>query len=519
LASIQDMTTATRFAAELPRRVYEIYEPFVRERPDHAAFIEGDRTWTYRQFSDAVDLVAQELTRLGIRPGDRIMIASENGVALSAFLFAASKLDAWPIAANPRLSARELDQITAHSGARRTFFVAGLSQEAAAHAERHNASVRTIGPLAGVAVGPLNEAARPEPVHADGAAQVAALIYTSGTTGNPKGVMLSHKNLLSSARISGVLRDIGPADRIYGVLPMSHIVGFSIVLISTLMSGATVQLVPKYDPELLARAIAEEGVTVVYGVPATYQRLLAYKAQKGIAQLERGRLRFLGVAGAPLDLDLKRRVEQEFGVQLSNGYGITECSPGIAAVSSDDPRDDESVGTVLPDVEARIRRLDGSPAAAGEVGELHVRGPNVMLGYYKAPDLTANVIDRDGWFNTGDLARFDGAHLFIVGRTKEMIIRSGFNVYPAEVEAVLNSHELVVQSAVVGRAVDGNEEVVAFVQLLPGARVTPAELMAYAGEQLTSYKRPSEIIVLDALPASSTGKILKHRLWEAARGA
>jgi acyl-CoA synthetase (AMP-forming)/AMP-acid ligase II len=322
--------------------------------------------------------------------------------------------------------------------------------------------------------------------------------------------MLSHKNLLSSAKISGALRGIGPADRIYGVLPMSHIVGFSIVLISTLMSGATVQLAPKYDPELLARAIGEEGVTVVYGVPATYQRLLAYRTQKGIAQLERGRLRFL---------DLKRRVEQEFGVQLSNGYGITECSPGIAAVHSDDPRNDESVGTVLPGVEARIKRLDGSLATPGEVGELHVRGPNVMLGYYRAPDLTANVIDRDGWFNTGDLARFDGPHLFIVGRTKEMIIRSGFNVYPAEVEAVLNSHELVVQSAVVGRAVDGNEEVVAFVQLLPGSRLTPAELMAYAGEQLTSYKRPGEVIVLEALPASSTGKILKHRLWEAARGA
>ena len=129
-------------------------------------------------------------------------------------------------------------------------------------------------------------------------------------------------------------------------------------------------------------------------------------------------------------------------MQLSNGYGITECSPGISAVRSDDPRKDESVGTVLPGVEARIKRLDGSPAA-DEVGELHVRGPNVMLGYYKAPDLTANVIDRDGWFNTGDLARFDGRHLFIVGRTKEMIIRSGFNVYPAEVEAVLNSHDLV----------------------------------------------------------------------------
>jgi len=177
------------------------------------------------------------------------------------------------------------------------------------------------------------------------------------------------------------------------------------------------------------------------------------------------------------------------------------------------------VGTVLPGVEARVRTLDGIPVASGEIGELHVRGRNVMRGYYRAPELTAKAIDTDGWFNTGDLARFDGDCLYIVGRTKEMIIRSGFNVYPAEVEAVLNSHAAVVQSAVVGRAVEGNEEVVAFVQLMQGSPVKPAELMAFIDPQLTSYKRPSEIIVLDALPATSTGKILKHKLAESLRGA
>ena len=176
------------------------------------------------------------------------------------------------------------------------------------------------------------------------------------------------------------------------------------------------------------------------------------------------------MAGAPLDLDLKSRVEREFGLPLSNGYGITECSPGISGVRFDAPRSDQAVGTVLPGVEARIRTIDGIPVGKGEVGELHVRGRNVMRGYYRAPDLTAKAIDREGWFNTGDLARFDGDCLYIVGRTKEMIIRSGFNVYPAEVEAVLSSHKAVVQSAVVGRAVDGNEEVVAFVQLMPGSR-------------------------------------------------
>jgi acyl-CoA synthetase (AMP-forming)/AMP-acid ligase II len=287
----------------------------------------------------------------------------------------------------------------------------------------------------------------------------------------------------------------------------------------TLMVGGTVRLVSKYDPAALAKAIAEEGITILNGVPATYQRLLEYKVVAGLRQLDRGSLRLIAVAGAPLDLDLKSRVEQEFSLPLSNGYGITECSPGISGVRFDAPRADHAVGTLLPGTEARVRTLDGIPVAKGEVGELHVRGRNVMRGYYRAPDLTAKAIDSDGWFNTGDLARFDGDCLYIVGRTKEMIIRSGFNVYPAEVEAILNSHEAVVQSAVVGRAVEGNEEIVAFVQLMQGSRVKPADLMAFINPQLTSYKRPSEIIVLDALPATSTGKILKHKLAESLHGA
>jgi acyl-CoA synthetase (AMP-forming)/AMP-acid ligase II len=214
---------------------------------------------------------------------------------------------------------------------------------------------------------------------------------------------------------------------------------------------------------------------------------------------------------------LKAQVEDELGLPLLNGYGITECSPGISGVQLRTPRADEAVGILLPGIEARIVSRDGSIATDEGVGELHVRGPNVMLGYYRSPDLTAKAIDADGWFNTGDLARFDDDCLFVMGRTKEMIIRSGFNVYPAEVEAVLNSHDDVVQSAVVGRAVTGNEEIVGFVQLLKGTHTTTDDLMAYAGKQLTPYKRPSEIIVLEALPATSTGKILKHQLAEMVR--
>jgi acyl-CoA synthetase (AMP-forming)/AMP-acid ligase II len=504
--------------AVLPRRIHEVADPHVANSPDRVALIEDGASWTYRELDRSVAEIAAAFGSLGVRAGDRLIIVSENCIALAALLLAASRIDAWAIVANPRLSARELDQIRDHSGARRMFFTSRVSKEAAAHASRCGAETRQLGPLKTIDVGALNESAAAEPVETEPANQVAVLIYTSGTTGTPKGVMLTHENLLISAKTTAHFRKMDADDKVYVVLPISHIVGISL-LIMTLMVGATVRLVSKYDPAALAKAIAEERITILNGVPATYQRLLEYKAVAGLKQLDRGSLRLIAVAGAPLDLDLKSRVEQEFGLPLSNGYGITECSPGISGVRFDAPRADHAVGTLLPGIEARVRTVDGMPVGNGEVGELHVRGRNVMRGYYRAPDLTAKVVDSEGWFNTGDLARFEGDCLYIVGRTKEMIIRSGFNVYPAEVEAVINSHEAVVQCAVVGRAVEGNEEVVAFVQLLQGSAVKPADLMTFINPQLTSYKRPSEIIVLDALPATSTGKILKHKLAESLRGA
>jgi acyl-CoA synthetase (AMP-forming)/AMP-acid ligase II len=516
--ALSEALDLSEIAARLPGRIHQVIDRHVAASPHRTALIEDRASWSYRELDRSVADVAAGLKSLGVRAGDRMVIVSENCIALAALLLAASRIDAWAIVANPRLSARELDQIRDHSGARRMFFTSEVSKEAAAHAQRHGAERWRLGALMAIDVGASNEATMAEPVEDDPAKQVAVLIYTSGTTGTPKGVMLTHENLLISARTTAHFRRMGAGDKVYVVPPISHIVGISL-LIMTLMVGGTVRLVSKYDPAALAKAIAEEGITILNGVPATYQRLLEYKTVAGLKHLNPGSLRLIAVAGAPLDLDLKSRVEREFGMPLSNGYAITECSPGISGVHFDAPRADQAVGTLLPDVEARVRAIDGIPVGSGEIGELHVRGRNVMRGYYRASDLTAKVIDSEGWFNTGDLARFDGDCLYIVGRTKEMIIRSGFNVYPAEVEAVLSSHEAVVQCAVVGRAVNGNEEIVAFVQLMPGSSVKPADLMAFINPQLSSYKRPSEIVVLDALPATSTGKILKHKLAESLRGA
>ena len=505
-------SAARELLAGLPQRLDRGFRPWAESAPERPALIGDGKVWTYGALEKIVDDAAAALRLHGVRPGDRVMVVSENSLALAALILAVSAIDAWSVVANPRLSEREIDQIRDHSGARLVYYTVEVSELARAHARRHDARAVDMGPLGTLHIGPLNETTVPETVEEDGARQVAALLYTSGTTGNPKGVMLTHRNILFNASISRSLRQPTADDVIYGVLPMSHIVGFSIILAGTLIGGSAVHIVPRYDPAAFVNAVREHGISLLFGVPTTYQRLLEYKAVAGLNTLPRGRLRGLYVAGAPLDPTLKQAIETEFGLPLLNAYGITECAPGISGVRAEALRADTSVGSILPGIEVRLVGLDGKPVADGEVGELHVRGPNVMRGYYRAAEATAAAIDAEGWFNTGDLARFEGEALFIAGRTKELIIRSGFNVYPAEVEAVLNAHPAVVQSAVIGRAVPGNEEVVAYVQLLPGSEACADDLMAHACRQLTAYKRPAEIVILEALPAASTGKILKHRL-------
>ena len=320
--------------ARVPRRLHEVMDEFSEATPDHPALVEDSVTWSYRELHHAVRQIATALQSLGIQPGDRMMIVSENCIALAGLLLAASRIDAWAIVVNPRLSPRELDQIRDHSGARRVFFMVGVSKEAASHAARHDATVGHLGPLNDVGIGTLNEATTAEPVEESGARQVAVLIYTSGTTGTPKGVMLTHENLLISAKTTAWFRKMDANDKLYVVLPISHIVGISL-LIMTLMSGATVRLVSKYDPAALARAIAEEGITILNGVPATYQRLLEYKTISGIARLERGSLRLIAVAGAPLDPDLKSRVQHELGLPLLNDRGRRRNNDGLRLLTQE----------------------------------------------------------------------------------------------------------------------------------------------------------------------------------------
>ncbi|MFK8332231.1 class I adenylate-forming enzyme family protein [Pseudomonas sp. BJa5] len=507
------MLTREHVLAGLPERLHQIIERHPHSHDDAPALHEGGLTLSYGELRGAVSRLAAQFEADGIRSGDRVMLVAENCALQVAALLALSRLDAWSVVVNARLSAAEIDNICTHSGARRVLFASTVSKEAAAHAERAGAEPRSTERLGSYHLGPLNTDCQPEPVEHDPARQVAAMIYTTGTTGAPKGVMLTHRNLLYIAHSASLLRQLCNADRVYAVLPISHVYGLSAVCLASLFAGAALQLEARFDPQELARALREDGVTLMQGVPAMYARLLEL-ADAGQIELQAPHLRFMYAGGSPLDMTLKTAVEQRFGIALHNGYGLTESSPTVSQTRIDEPRGDTSVGRPIPGLEILLMNNGRTAAVAqGEVGELWVRGPNVMKGYYRAPDKTEEVLTVDGWLNTGDMARqdSDGA-LFIVGRSKELIIRSGFNVYPPEVEAALVAFPGVVMTAVVGRPVEGNEEVVAFLQVADRSAFDVAALRAFLAERLSPYKRPSHICVLDSLPAAATGKVLKAEL-------
>jgi long-chain acyl-CoA synthetase len=501
--------------ARLPLRISDVARRWAQHSPEHPALIEASGTWTYAQLEGAIARAEIWLRATAVRPGDRVMIVCENCRAFVAILLALARLGAWPVLVNARVSAREVDEIREHCGARLVLYTTAVSHHAREHAKRHSAPVTEVPELGPLAVGALNESVTPEPLDHNVFNNVAALIYTSGTTGLPKGVMLTHRNLLFVAVVSAGIRSLAPEDRLYGVLPMSHAVGLSVVLLGALFSGATLYLAPRFDPVAALATLDKDRLTIMLGAPAMFSLLLEYTKMKGITSHKFPALRIISSSGAPLHAAVKAEVENLLGLPLHNGYGVTECSPNISQASVDKPRTDTSVGRILPGVEVKFVGLDDNPVPEGEVGELWVRGPNVMKGYYRAPEETSAAINNDGWFNTRDLARLDDGYLFIVGRTKELIVRFGFNVYPAEVEAVLNNHPQVVRSAVVGRTVagvDGGEEVIAFIQTTPGSSLTSAQMSEHAAQYLAPYKRPSQILLVPAMPLTPTGKVMKEEL-------
>ncbi|WP_088138518.1 class I adenylate-forming enzyme family protein [Achromobacter xylosoxidans] len=495
-------------------RIHQLLAQQAGQRPD-AIFLheEGGGKLSYAQFWRRVQAAAAWLEEQGVRPGHRVLIAGENCAAMIAALFACSAAGAWPVGVNARLSAREIDAIRIHAQPELLLYTSGISPAAAAHAE-HAGAIDADPDV----WGPGMQAARADsPTHAetgDSAAEVATVIYTSGTTGAPKGVLVPHCGLLHFARVSAASRRLTPQDIGYAALPMSHIFGIATVLMATVHAGASLVLRSRFDAADAFKALAHPGVSILQGVPTMFSRMMAVAPPR--AELRAPALRYLYTGGAALDPTLKRDAERYFGVAMHHGYGITEYAGSMFVTRIDAPRGDCSAGHAVEGVELRIGNPDNGAPAPGERGDILIRGPGVMLGYYRNPEQTAQALLPGGWLNTGDIGYVDehGA-LFIAGRSKDLIIRSGFNVYPLEVESVINAFPGVRLSAVVGRATaDQNEEVIAFVEPLPGATVDTNLLMLHLRAQLAPYKRPARIIPIETIPTTVSGKILKQPLKE-----
>ncbi len=489
-------------------RIFELVARQASLAPDAVAIIDSDgKAYSYAAFDAAIRQVALLLKEQGVAPNDRVLLVAENCFATAVFIFAASVAGAYAVPVNARMSEAEIARVIAHATPRVTAYMTGVSPDAAAHAKAASATEHEaeFGRFALAVTG----ASDPEGV-AQGEAQTAIILYTTGTTGAPKGVMLTHENLLFAAKASARQREMTAADRIYGVLPLTHVFGLASMLMASAYAGATVQLETRFQPARLYDALTG-GVTVFPGVPQMHALLMQYTREQGLERLEDSALRYVSSGAAPLDPAWKRKAEAFYGVALQNGYGMTESTAGISGTRNPIGTPDTSVGRALPDIEVALDATVGGGDAS--IGEILSHGPHIMKGYFRNAEETARTVDAEGWLRTGDLGQFDDdGNLHVVGRCKELIIRGGFNVYPPEVEAALNDHPDVIQSAVIGRALDGNEEILAFVQCAAPETFDVAELAAFAGEKLSGYKQPSRIFPVSELPAAATGKVLKHKL-------
>lgn len=482
---------------------------------DAIALICRGRTTTYGELRDQVDHLRGGLSSLGIGRGDRIALLFSNGPHLATCYLAALGLGAVTVPLNPLSPARELEREIGAIGAR-VVVIEKLSAATWANVDRAlTPTVETVitadveASEGQVAIDELLTAEPAERVDVDDE-DLAVLMFTSGTAGAPKAAMLSHRNLL--ANIEQTLEVDGrtaPGDIVYGVLPLFHIFGLNVVLGVSLAAGSAVLLVQRFDPATAAESIRERRVTVVPGAPSMWTAFAHFEelADDDFASV---RLALSGASRLPRTIfDVMR---DRFDLEIAEGYGLTEASPTVTT-SSGVPVRAGSVGRALEGVEIRLVNVNGD-ALVGDVGEVWVRGPNVFAGYYGDADATDAVLDDDGWLHTGDMAiTDDDGYLYLVDRSKDLIIVSGFNVYPAEVEEALAAHPDVAGVGVIGVPHPHTGEAVkAFVVAEPGTDVDEETLIEYSLDHLARYKCPSKIMFVSELPHDAAGKLIRRQL-------
>jgi len=477
--------------------------------PDRTAVRLDDQALRYRDLNELSARAAAWLLRRGITAGDRVGLMAPNTPEFLTLYYGILRAGAVVVPMNPQFKSREVDYYLSDSAASLALAWHGVADEAAKGAASAGTDLVVIEPsdlaatLAGVPA---------EPAIADRApGDTAVILYTSGTTGQPKGAELTHANLLTNVEVTRTtLLTLGPRDVVLGALPLFHSFGQTVGMGCAVACGACLTLLPRFDPVRALEIVKRDGVSVLMGVPTMYAAILH---SGGGSAADAASLRLCVSGGAAMPAELMRAFEERFGCMILEGYGLSETSPVASFNHPDRERKPGTIGQAIAGVEMRVQNDEGDPLPPGDIGEIAIRGDNVMKGYWRRPQETAEAM-AGGWFRTGDLGRMDPQGYFsIVDRKKDMIIRGGLNVYPREVEEVLYEHPAVAEAAVIGVPDPMlGEEVAAVVVLKPGASAAPGELRQHVKGQLAAYKYPRQVWIVDELPHGGSGKVLKRAI-------
>ncbi|MDX1659413.1 MAG: long-chain fatty acid--CoA ligase [Nitriliruptorales bacterium] len=505
-------------ATTLPARLRQTADRY----GDRPALLWQSEARTYAELDAAVDAGAVSLRRLDVQPGDRVALVLGNVPAFVEAYYAVLRAGAVAVPLNPGSTEDELQHALSDSGAVAVVVRAGLRGVVAGLAGELDAlrHIVLVGeppegapelPRWGELVAEGRGEAPPEGLA--GSDDLAALIYTSGTTGRPRGAMLTHHNLTANQDQSLAGRfTIEPDDQVLVVLPLFHIYALNVGLGASLKVGAAVVLLERFDPAGSLEAIAEHEVSIILGAPPMY---VAWLNTPGAGEaLGTARLAVSGAAALPVQV--LERFRELVGTTIQEGYGLTEAGPSVTSNAMAEQARPGSVGLPLPDIELRLVDDEGRDVRQGDPGEILVRGPNVFRGYWNDDDATTAALTDDGWLRTGDIGTLDeDGFLFVVDRKKDMIIVSGFNVYPREVERALYRHDGVGEAAVVGVPHPYTGEAVrAYVVPRPGAALTEDDLIDHCGRFVARYKCPTSVELVDELPHTATGKIRRVELRE-----
>jgi long-chain acyl-CoA synthetase len=464
---------------------------------------------TYRELDEQAARVAGLLEQRGVASGDRVGIMLPNVPSFAPVYYGILRAGGVVVPMNPLFKRREVRFYLADSRAKQLFVWHEFAESGAVGGGEAGTEVIIVAP------GDFEQLLADAPVEfADAprdASDTAVILYTSGTTGTPKGAELTHKNLLENCRRGGTqLLGTSEQDVVLGALPLFHSFGQTACMNASVCAGACLTLMPRFDAGKALEIIERDRVTLLHGVPTMFHALLNHPRRESY---DAASVRLCCSGGSAMPVEVMRGFERAFGCLILEGYGLSETSPVASFNHVDRERKPGSIGTPIDGVEMKIVDADDNALPAGEVGEVVIRGHNIMKGYHDRPDATAEAM-RGGWFHTGDLARVDqDGYFFIVDRTKDMIIRGGYNVYPREIEEVLYEHPAVLEAAVIGVPDSAlGEEVGASIVLRPGSEASTDDIQSFVKERVAAYKYPRRIWFADELPKSATGKVLKREI-------